>query len=71
MDGSSDAGRLQEEIRELKEESVRYRTAAEQSLDQLDYCIDALLAEKATSSLGQQLRRNQRSIRRRLTGDGS
>jgi hypothetical protein len=69
VDASDEAGRLQEEIRALREESLRYREAAEQSLDQLDYCIDQFLGEKGTASMGRRLRENQRTIRRRLTRD--
>jgi hypothetical protein len=56
------------ELRRLEDEVARYRAATEALLEQLDYCADQFQRETRTRDFAVQLRKNQKSIRRRITG---
>jgi hypothetical protein len=55
---------LKSETARLEKEAQRYRTAAESTLDQLDWCIDYLNRSRQ-SRIAKSLRANCGQIRRR------
>jgi hypothetical protein len=53
---------------ETKQETERYRLAAEQTLDQLDWCVDYLYRIRKPQ-IAEVVAKNQSTIRRRMRGD--
>jgi hypothetical protein len=53
---------------DTKEAAERYRRAAEETLDQLDWCVKYLYRIRKPR-IAQAIEQNRRQIRRRLRGD--
>ena len=53
---------------DIKEEIERYRRAAEETLDQLDWCVNYLHRIRKPE-IADAIARNRTSIRRRMRGD--
>jgi hypothetical protein len=53
---------------DTKKEAERYRRAAEETLDQLDWCVDYLYRIRKPG-LAEAIAKNRSQIRRRLRGD--
>lgn len=62
-----DAARLWQQIRDLREELDRYRSAAQDTLEQVDWCIGYLTAQRLTGPAAT-LRQNRAHIRTDLLG---
>jgi hypothetical protein len=53
---------------DVKEDTARYRRAAEETLDQLDWCINYLYSIRKPR-IAQAIAQNRSTIRRRMRGD--
>ena len=54
--------------RDTKQKSARYRRAAEETLDQLDWCINYLHRIRKPG-IAEAIAKNRSTIRRRMRGD--